>query len=142
MSLLSLYKMKMKVTSAFNGAFDSETNFNDLHERVIAKLKTLAFQGAPIISQNDPGLISSPTILEKADSMKLPCQTTSSTFAVSYANSFKEAQADLNCELISEVLVFCDFLPRPFSGICKAVLGFKKVTCKVLTNRERNVMLW
>jgi hypothetical protein len=132
MSLLSLYKMKMKVTSAFNGAFDSETNFNDLHERVIAKLKTLAFQGAPIISQNDPGLISSPTILEKAD------------FAVSYAfNSFRKAQANLNCELISEVSIFCDFLPRPFSGICKlAVLGFKKVTCKVLTNRERNVMLW
>jgi len=134
LSLLGLYKMKMKATSAFNGAFDSETNFNDLHERVIAKLRTLAFQGAPIISQNsqnDPGLISSPTILEKAD------------FAVSYAfNSFRKAQANLNCELISEVSVFCDFLPRPFSGICKAVFGFKKVTCKVLTNRERNVMLW
>jgi hypothetical protein len=137
LSLSGLYEMKMKATSAFNGAFDSETNLNDLHERVIAKLRTLAFQGAPIISQNDPGLISSPTILEKAGSMKRPCQTTSSTFAVSYAfNSFREAQANLNCKLISEVSVFCDFLPRPFSVICKLTVLASKSTCEILTKKE------
>jgi hypothetical protein len=123
LSLLGLYEMKMKATSAFNGAFDSETNFNDLHERVIAKLRTLAFQGALLISQNGPSLISSPTILGKTVSIKFPCQTTSSTLRA-------------HCKLISEVSVFCDFLPRPFGIICKLAVLASKSTCEILTNRE------
>jgi adenylylsulfate kinase-like enzyme len=83
--------------------------------------------------------------VEKVANLKFStAQTISSASAVSCAsNSFREAQANLNCEFISEVSVFCDIFPSPFSVICKLVVWVSKSACKILeTNRRRKAVLW
>jgi hypothetical protein len=114
--LISLYEIKtqnqMKTTDAY--AF-GEPAF-ELHERTIARLKTLSRE---------------PT-----------CQVTYPTLAASYtSSSFNEADTGLICNLVLESSILCDFLPQPYSVICKLATLTLRSTCIILINRERSV-LW